>query len=154
MKKLSIALLICLLLASCSPIKDDMPVQILAAELSDEISGFENLTEASADYIKYCMKSDLSLYSEYIVLYPFAGTTYNEIGIFKVKNADDIDKGVKEVNNYLNFKKENWDTRYLGDEFKKIENAKITPFGQYILYTILSENESKDVIEEFKDELK
>ncbi len=153
MKKLLVTAFICLLLVSCTAVKDDMPVQILASELGEEINGFKNLAEASTDYIKYCMNSDLGLYSEYIVLYPFSGTTYSEIGIFKIKNLKEIDKGVDEINGYLKFKKDNWDTRYLGDEFKKIENAKVTTFGKYILYTVLTEDESNKVIKEFKDEL-
>ena len=154
MKKLCISMVLCLLLTSCSKVKDDVPVQILATELGNEIDGYNNMAEASTDYINYCMNSDLSLYSEYIVLYPFAGTVYNEFGIFKVKNSDDIDKGIEEVKYYLNFKKENWDTRYLGEEFAKIEKAEVTTFGKYILYTILGDEEKKDVIDEFKENLK
>lgn len=154
MKKFCFVLVFCLILASCSGVKDDIPVQILAASLGEEIGGFENMAEASTDYIKYCMGSDLSIYSEYIVLYPFAGTVYNEFGIFKVDDKADLDKGIEEVSNYINFKKENWDTRYNGEEFEKIEKAEVTNCGRYILYTILGDGERKEVINEFKDELK
>lgn len=150
MKKLCFLLVLCFLFTACAAIKDDMPVQLLAMSLGEKIEGFENLAEASSDYIKYCMSSDLSLYSEYIVLYPFAGTKYNEIGIFKVRDKGEIQNGIKEVEKYLLFKKSNWDTRYMGEEFKKIENAKVTAYGNYILYTVLSENEAKTAIKTFK----
>ena len=154
MKKLLLTAIICIIIVSCSAPKDDIPVQILATTLGEKIDGFENLTQASDDYIKYCMESDLSLYSEYIVLYPFAGTEYNEIGIFKVDDANNTDEGIKEVEKYLMFKKSNWDTRYKNDEFSKIENAKITSCGKYILYTILSDAEMESVISAFKASLK
>ncbi len=150
MKKLCILLVFCFLFTACSAVKDDMPVQLLAMSIGKKINGFENLAEASSDYIKYCMNSDLSLYSEYIVLYPFAGTKYNEIGIFKVRDKGEIQNGIKEVEKYLLFKKSNWDTRYMGEEFDKIKNAKVTAYGNYILYTILSENEAKTAIKNFK----
>ncbi len=154
MKKFCVLLVFILLFSSCAMIKDDMPVQLLAMAIGEKIEGFENLAEASTDYIKYCMSSDLSLYSEYIVLYPFSGTKYNEIGIFKVRDKKDLQKGLKELENYLLFKKSNWDTRYMGDEFKKIETAQVKSCGHYILYTILSENESKSAIRKFEKLLK
>lgn len=153
MKKLCCLLLVVCLFTACGSVRDDMPVQILAAALGEEIEGFENLTSASADYIRYCMGSDLSLYEEYVVLYPFSGTEYNEIGVFKLKNADDIGKGREELQKYLTFKKDNWDTRYNGEEFNKIETSRIQTCGRYLLYTILATNEANAVTERFEKEL-
>ncbi|MBE6679433.1 MAG: DUF4358 domain-containing protein [Ruminococcaceae bacterium] len=154
MKKLCILFVLCFLFTACSTVKDDMPVQLLAMAVGEKIEGFDNLSEASTDYIKYCMTSDLSIYSEYIVMYPFAGSQYNEFGIFKVRDKNNLQSGVKEVENYISFKKSNWDTRYMGEEFKKIDNAKVTVCGHYILYTILSENESKSAARKFENMLK
>lgn len=154
MKKVFIFVFACIFISSCSTAKDTVPVQILAASLGNKINGFENMTEVSTDYIKYCMNSDLSLYSEYIVLYPFSGTEYNEIGIFKVKCEKSIEKGVAEVKNYLLFKKSNWDTRYMEDEFVKIENAEVCTLGKYILYAILNDGERENVIKTFEEILK
>ncbi len=103
------------------------------------------MSEASTDYIKYCTGNDLSIFSEYIILYPFSGTEYNEYGIFKVSEKQNAKKGIDVIKTYLSFKKSNWDTRYMGEEYTKICNAKITSKGDYILYTILSDEESKSV---------
>lgn len=154
MKRFFAIILFCCSLISCSAAKEDMPVQILAEKLGEEIDGFENLTEASSDYIKYCIGSDLSLYSEYIILYPFSGTVYNELGIFKVKDMNAVNEGIEEVKKYISFKKENWDMRYNSDEYKKIESANVTRFGKYILYTILDTEESKEVEKHFREELR
>ena len=152
LKKL-LAICLCLSLFACSDVRDDIPVQILSERLLENINGSENMSEASTDYIKYCMESDLGIYSEYIVLYPFAGKIYNEIGIFKVRDEKDVEKAVSEVKSYITFKTENWDTRYMGEEFEKIKNSEIVPLGKYVLYTILSENEQKKVVEEYKKQL-
>ncbi len=154
MKKTIFIIALCIFITSCTTAKDTVPVQIIAEYIGTEINGFENLAEASEDYIKYCMKSELELYSEYIVLYPFAGNTYNEFGIFKVHKEDDIKRGIEEIRGYLAFKTENWDTRYMGSEFDKIKNAKVYSFGKYILYTILSPNDSKTANERFIYSLK
>lgn len=154
MQKVFCLLTVCILLVSCGKINDAIPVQILADSLGKEIEGYENLGQASADYLGYCMSSDLSLYEEYIVLYPFAGTIYNEIGIFKLKDDSKKEEGIAEIERYLAFKKENWDTRYRGNEFTKIENATISAKGRYLLYTILSPEESEAVASRFKKELK
>lgn len=154
MKKFLCLLTVCLLLASCGQVNDAVPVQILADALGKEIDGYENLGQASSDYISYCMNSDLSLYEEYIVLYPFAGTVYNEIGIFKLKDASETEEGIAEIRRYLAFKKRNWDTRYRSDELSKIENAVVTCEGRYLLYTILNPDESQAVANRFEKELK
>ena len=153
MKKVCVLLLFCLLFTSCSQVNDAVPVQVLADALGEEIEGYTNLGQASPDYIGYCMQSDLSLYEEYIVLYPFAGTVYNEIGIFKIKDASKKKDSIAEVKRYLAFKKENWDTRYRGEEFSKIESAAVVCHGRYILYTILSLKESEAVCNRFEKEL-
>ena len=150
MKKLCFLLVLCSLFTSCSAVKDDMPVQLLAMAIGEKIIGFENLSEASSDYIEYCMGSDLSPYSEYIVMYPFAGDIYNEFGIFKIRNEKDLQNAIKEVERYISFKKSNWDTRYMGEEFEKIENAQVVTRGKYILYTILSASEGKTAKRKFE----
>ena len=154
MKKTSAIFLVCLLLFSCSPVKTTVPVQIIAGCLKERIEGFEHLSEASEDYIKYCTQGDLSAFSEYIVLYPFSGEKYNELGVFKVSDTHNVDDGVSVIRKYLSFKKSNWDTRYNGDEYNKICNATITTQGKYILFTILSDEDSKTTIKLFKKLLK
>ena len=154
MKRICILCTVCFLLVACAPTNDAVPVQILADALGEKIQGYTDLGPASSDYIAYCMGSDLSLYEEYIVLYPFAGTVYNEIGIFKLKDRSRKEDGIAEIKRYLAFKKENWDTRYRKDELAKIDNASVVCIGRYLLYTILSPTESEAVRKQFEAELK
>ena len=143
MKRFFAIILFCSVLISCSATKEEMPVQILAQKLGEEINDFENLTEASDDYIKKHLNSDLSLYSEYIVLYSSSSAVKNELGIFKVKDMNDISKGMTEVKKYIN-----------ANCSKNIEKASFTRYGKYILFTILSLEESNNVERKFRAELR
>ena len=111
------------------------------------------MPQASRDYLEYCM-GDLEPFEEYIVLYPFAGTEYNEIGIFKIRADIDKQEAQTRLEKYLTFKRKNWDTRYKGDEFAKIENASITSCGRYVLYAILDDAERAAVSKRFQAEIK
>lgn len=142
-----------MLLPSCTKIRDDIPIQLLAQSVGEEIKGFENMAQASRDYLEYCM-GDLEPFEEYIVLYPFAGTEYNEIGIFKIRADIDKQEAQIRLEKYLTFKRKNWDTRYKGDEFAKIENASITSCGRYVLYAILDDAERAAVSKRFQAEIK
>ena len=71
---LLLALLLLLCLLSCESVREDIPVQLLADTVGTKIEGFSHLSQASTEYIRYCMNSDLSLYDEYLILYPFSGT--------------------------------------------------------------------------------
>lgn len=149
-----LALVLPFCLPSCESVRDDVPVQLLADAVGAKIEGFSHLSQASTDYIRYCMKSDLSLYDEYLILYPFSGTAYNEIGIFKLAAEADGEKALSEIDGYLNFRKKNWDTRYNADEYGKIESARIIRRGRYFLYTILSQAERDAAEKAFFDALK
>lgn len=151
---LLLALLLLLCLLSCESVREDIPVQLLADTVGTKIEGFSHLSQASTDYIRYCMNSDLSLYDEYLILYPFSGTAYNEIGIFKLAAGANGEKALSEIEGYLNFKKKNWDTRYNADEYGKIERARIVRHGRYFLYTILSQAERDAAEKAFSDALK
>ena len=45
-------------LTACQRIRDDVPVQIIADAVGSKIEGYANLSAASDDYLRYCMKSD------------------------------------------------------------------------------------------------
>lgn len=144
MKRLFVlCLAVCLLLplAACQSIRDDVPVQIIADAVGSKIEGYANLSAASDDYLRYCMKSDLSLYEEHLLLCPYAGQVYNEIGIFKLTPDADREQALSELQGYLAFRTANWDMRYKADECAKVEHARILTRGRYCFFAILSDAE-------------
>lgn len=144
MKRLLVlCLAVCLLLplAACQRVRDDVPVQIIADAVGSKIEGYANLSAASDDYLRYCMKSDLSLYEEHLLLCPFAGHVYNEIGIFKLMPEADREQALSELQGYLDFRTANWDMRYKADECTKVEHARVLARGRYCFFAILSDAE-------------
>ncbi len=87
------------------------------------------------------MKSDLSLYEEHLILCPFSGSSYNEIGIFKLTPDADRESALSEVRAYLAFRRANWDMRYNADECIKVEHARVISRGRYLFFAILSDAE-------------
>ena len=144
MKRLLSVCLVCLTLfslAGCGAVRDDVPVQVIADAVGNAVEGYMHLSPASDDFIRYCMKSDLSLYEEHLILCPFSGSSYNEIGIFKLTPDADREKALSEVHAYLAFRKANWDMRYNADECSKVERARVVSCGRYLFFTILSDAE-------------
>lgn len=144
MKRLLFVCLVCLTLfslAGCGAVRDDVPVQVIADAVGNAVEGYMHLSPASDDFIRYCMKSDLSLYEEHLILCPFSGSSYNEIGIFKLTPDADHEKALSEVHAYLAFRKANWDMRYNADECSKVERARVVSCGRYLFFTILSDAE-------------
>lgn len=144
MKRLLSLCLACLLLlslAACQSVRDDVPVQVIADTVGCKIEGYTHLSPASDDFIRYCMKSDLSLYEEHLVLCPFSGSVYNEIGIFKLLPDADRASALSELETYLAFRKSNWDMRYNADECVKIEHARVVTCGRYLFFAVLSDAE-------------
>ena len=143
MNRLFSLCLVCLLLlsfAACS-VRDDVPVQVIADTVGCKLEGYAHLSPASDDFIRYCMKSDLSLYEEHLILCPFSGSAYNEIGLFKLAADADREEALSELDAYLAFRKSNWDMRYSADECVKIEHARVVSCGRYLFFAILSDAE-------------
>lgn len=143
MKRLLSLCLVCLLLPSLAAcgVRDDVPVQVIADTVGCKIEGYAHLSSASDDFIRYCMKSDLSLYEEHLILCPFSGSAYNEIGIFKLTPDADRSRALSELEAYLAFRKLNWDMRYNADECVKIEHARVVTCGRYLFFAVLSDSE-------------
>ena len=87
------------------------------------------------------MKSDLTLYEEHLLLCPFAGQVYNEIGIFKLMPDASREQALSELQGYLDFRTANLDMRYKADECAKAEHARVLVCGRYCFFAILSDAE-------------
>ena len=96
-KRICAVLLLSLLLSSCAMSEREIPIQVIADSVGACIEGYEHLSPASISSMQYCMKSDLSLYREYLILYPFSGTEYNEFGIFLLKDGAEKEKAKHEI---------------------------------------------------------
>lgn len=157
MKKTFLTLVSLLLVASLfscgASYKDDVPLSVISAALEAKISHASNLVDADEDYIYYFLELDSSKLSEYTVRIPSGSASIDEYGLFHVKESADKDAVLAQLEAYIENRRVTWDTRYDQSEADKVKNAKVTVFGNYLLYTILSDAEAGEVIAAFKEQV-
>lgn len=141
-------------LTACGTVSADVPVQVIADCVGSRLEEYAQLSAASDDYIRYCMKSDLSLYEEHLLLCPYAGSNYTEIGIFKLTAEADRDAACAELMRYLDFKQKNWDMRYRANDFVQIAHARVLMRGRYCFFAIVSDEARAAVEHAFVDALR
>lgn len=160
MKKILSAFLVILMLfsafVSCAneiEYKDDVQVSTLVEAGKKQISLASNLTAASEEFMTFFLNVDASLYTECAVMTPAGSTAIDEFGIFKAANAEDAGKIEAALNTYLASRVATWDTRYSQTEKPKVDGAKTTVFGNYVIYTILSAEEQSAFLAAVSDTL-
>ncbi|MBR5708016.1 MAG: DUF4358 domain-containing protein [Oscillospiraceae bacterium] len=145
MKKLHIILIaagvvILALLAACSGTKyrDDAAVSDVADKVGAYVTGYEEMTKMDDAYLKGAMKMDVSKFSDYVVCINPYGSTIDEFGVFKAAGKDGKE-ALKEVEAYLDLRRETWMNEYLPEEKPKLEAAVARQDGLYVIYVILDE---------------
>ncbi len=148
MKKILSAFLVIVILlsafVSCAKeieYKDDIQIATLVEAGKKQISLSSNLTDASEEFMMFFLNVDSSLYLECAVMTPAGSSSIDEFGIFKAVNAEDAAKIEMALNTYLASRLATWDTRYSQTEKPKVDGAKTTVYGNYVIYTILSAEE-------------
>lgn len=84
-------------------------------------------------------------------------TNVDEIGVFHVKNPDQVSKVKSIVDSYIATQQLRLPSildMYNPDEIPKVENAKVLVCGNYVLYTILNDEATGKAQSACKDELK
>ncbi len=121
--------------------KDDITVATLVQAGKKQISLSSNLTDASDEFMTFFLNVDASLYTECVVMTPAGSAAIDEFGIFKASSAEDAAKIEASLKTYLASRVATWDTRYSQAEKPKVDGAKTTVYGNYVIYTILSSKE-------------
>ncbi|MBQ1934132.1 MAG: DUF4358 domain-containing protein [Clostridia bacterium] len=148
MKKIILAFLVIAMLftslISCGgavEYKDDVSVTALADSAVKKISLSSNLNAASDEFMMFYLNVDASLYTECKVMTPMGSASIDEFGIFKATDAEAAEKINAALSTYLAGRIATWDTRYSQAEKPKVDGAKTTVYGNYVIYTILSSEE-------------
>ena len=97
---------------------------------------------------------DASLFEDCDIRYSLPGDDVNEIGVFRAGNKNDAKKLYDLVQQYLDELKEDkraFVESYAPLEAKKLDNAKVKRFGNYVAYAILSDAEQEDFFEAVKN---
>ena len=169
--KHTLRILVCLLLAlsmvslaSCSgQWKTDVAVDTIANKLKDAARVLDGWENADSDYISASnwgddYKEQMEKVEEYrILISSNSANNINEMGIFRLNSANNAKAFKGFVDAYL----DTYTLRmtpileaYNQTEILKLNNAKVTVCGTYVLYTIVSDSNTSAVHRAFEDMLK
>lgn len=154
-----VALVLCMtaLLALCACDGEKINTEVAPADIANaivnEMGSADAMTALDESYITGRMEIDLSNCAEYDVRLSTASINVNEFGVFKAKDVDHVEALDADVQAYLAMRLETWMDEYLPEEKPKVENAQVRTFGPYVIYTILSESDSKIAIDTMSEML-
>ncbi|QMV44962.1 DUF4358 domain-containing protein [Cohnella cholangitidis] len=101
------------------------------------------LMDMGEDQVEESYGIDMKLLADYTVRMPLMNVKTNEIAVFKVKNAKDIDAVKKGIEKRAEAVQKQFET-YLQDQYELAKNYKIVTNGNYVLFLI---SESADELE-------
>ena len=149
MKKITLitTLLLCLMMTlnACSSYHDDVDVNDLTSEILNSVStqgGYTAMDELflSLEFANPSLiESDVS---EWMICASNSQSTVDEFGIFHVKEGGDVEAVKAEVWDYVQatqVKLEVFLDMYEPAEKTKLENAQVFVFGNYVVFTMLTE---------------
>ena len=156
------ALLLCLVMAmsACSTYRDDVAVNDLTNAVLTSVSTLDGYVAADTDYIalEFANPDAISAnVSEWMICASKSSQTVDEFGIFHVKEGGDVAAVRSEIQDYLNamqVKLAVYLETYDPAEKDKLYNTQVYSVGNYVIYTMLSEQDTTAAQNAFKDALK
>ena len=151
MKIKLISLLLCLsfIVALCAcgggDYKNDATSKAIADAIVEKLAAPQGFLAPDSDFIEFNMEGASGLCEDYCIMLSSMNINYNEFGILRAKNEADAKKLAEICQSYIDLKKEGANPHYLPNEYPKIENAKVKVYGCYVVYTVLSDADTKTV---------
>ncbi len=134
------------LLASCGGSSEaiaNLPVAELSASVDTLLTNASKMSPVDGDYIKGMLEIDTASLDEFVLKMQVSGTEIDQYGILKIADGADITSVKTSVETYINTLRTNWKAMgYLPSEQVKLDAAKVEEVGSYIIFTILSSDES------------
>ncbi len=144
-------------LVSCSKdYADDVSVDDLRDALEDSLTGtVPEYSLADKGYLDdYFTIPDYV--SDYVICFSTPGDNLDEFGIFHVTedNADDLKDKLEDYLSDSYDQNLNWYNSYMPEETPKLRDAEVKVFGNYVVYTVLSDEDAKAAFEAVENKLK
>lgn len=118
---------------------DNVSAKDLSAALERGIVTDGGYREADSDFLTFNFDGANRYIIDFrVVLANNSGENANEIGVFRANNEKDAKALAKLCQAYINNKIAHWNYDYNPDENVKIENADVNVFGAYVIYTVLT----------------
>ena len=132
----------------------NVPAADIAAAVADKIGKTDSLSAVDTNWFRGWMKTDASLFGDYTVMVNVYGANVDEYGILKAGEAMSVADVEKTVQAYLDLKLKSWMDEYMPEEKYKVEDASYKVLGDYVMYCILSAEDSEAAFATFEGMLK
>lgn len=142
MKKSVIALVLAFLclLSACGGSAKDPAFDTVVSAVAGCVANTA-MADMEDNYIKNMLKLSPEEYESCSVRIANMGTSIDEYGVLRGKDAAQTASLKEAVDAYLELREKAWMPEYLPEEYPKLENAEVWTQGNYVVYVILSDAE-------------
>ena len=153
-KKIAIALAACLLafsLSACTKTvayKDDVSTAAISESITAKIPVDGGYDFSDADFLTYYFEGNPAI-DDFVIAASSASSDVNEFGILHVNDIEQIAEVDKMAQVYLSNQRDFLSTflnTYNAAEIAKLESMQVRVFGNYVVFTILSEADTETVM--------
>ena len=157
---LALALLLTVSIVACGKTvhyRDDVSVDDLSATVSALIPVEGGYDMSGEDFLKYYFdfEHDHTI-DGYAIASSSASSNVNEYGILHINDAEQVSEVAELAEVYLSNQRDFLSTflnTYNAEEMAKLEKMQVQVFGNYVVYTILSEADTQAVMNAIKTKL-
>lgn len=156
---LALACLLTLSLVACGKTvnyRDDVSASALSETVSAKIPVDGGYDLSGADFLTYYFEGNTAI-DDFVIAASAASSDVNEYGILHVNDMEQVAEVETMAQVYLSNQRDFLSTflnTYNAAEMAKLEEASVRVFGNYVVYTILSEADTQAVMAAVEDMLK
>ena len=135
--------------------RDDVSVNTIAATIQEKIPVPDGYYGPDSDYLSFYFEGTEGIVTEYVIQFSATSTNINQFGIFHVKDGEaESMKAICE--SYIETMNKRWiaQANYIASEHPKMEGAEVRIFGNYVVYTMLTEADKAVAFSAVEDALK
>ena len=144
-------------LAACggADYRDDVAVSAIDSAIQAKLPVPDGYYAPDSDYLEFYFEGAENIVTEYVIQMSATSTNINQFGIFHVKDGEAQNmKAICEA--YIAKSKDRWvaQANYIASEHPKMEGAEVRIFGNYVVYTMLTEADKAVAFSAVEDALK
>lgn len=150
---LSLVCIFSLVSCSNSDYKNDVSSKELSDAIVEAIASPQGFTAPDSDFVEFNMEGAAALCEDYSIMLSSININMNEFGVFHAKSEKDAESVAAICQSYIDLKIEGYNPHYLPQEYPKIQNAKVKVYGSYVVYTVLTDEDTAKVDSIFTEKL-
>lgn len=124
--------------AGSSEYKNDLTSEELASIIENALTEEGDYISASADFADFNMSGISEICVDFSIKLHSSDKNYTEFGVFKVKSNTRAKKAEQFCQGYIDTMKKYSMSDYEPKEYEKIQNGKVTVYGNYVVYTMVT----------------